>query len=66
MEADQFEHLIKLVKFLEIILSREILNQNLIVAEEFIIAIVKDFSVIYSDTSMLSGVHELLHLVECT
>ena len=66
MEAEQFEHLIKLVKFLEIILSREILKENLIVAEEFIIAFVKDFSVIYSDTSMLSGVHELLHLVECT
>ena len=66
MEADPFEHLLKLVKFLEIILSREIINENLNVAEEFINAFVIYYSSIYSETSMLSGVHELLHLVECT
>jgi hypothetical protein len=66
MEADPFEHLLKLVKFLEIILSREIIEENRTVAEEFIIAFVKDFSSIFSETSMLSGVHELHHLFECT
>jgi hypothetical protein len=35
-------------------------------AQKIINNFVEQFSSIYSDASMLSGVHELLHLVECT
>ena len=64
-EANHFEHLVKLVVFTEIILSREIKISDLNYAEKLIFEFVKDFNIIYSDSSMLSGVHELLHLVDC-
>ena len=51
---------------MEIILSREIKISDLDFAQKIINNFVEQFSSIYSDTSMLSGVHELLHLVECT
>lgn len=66
MEASHFEHHIKFVLFLEIILSREIAQTDLEFAQSVIIEYVKEFSEIYTPASMLSGVHELLHLVECT
>jgi hypothetical protein len=65
-ETTHFEHLIKLVTFMEIILSREIKISDLEFAQKIINNFVEQFSSIYSDASMLSGVHELLHLVECT
>ena len=66
MDSSQFEHLVKLVIFMETILSREIKLEDLDFAQQLIISYVKDFSKFYSLNSMLSGVHELLHLVECT
>jgi len=66
MESDQLEHLIKLVIFMEIILSREIRLEDLDFAQKIIEAFVEDYSKLYTISSMLSGVHELLHLVECT
>jgi hypothetical protein len=65
-DTTHFEHLVKLVVFLEIILSREIKKSDLNYAEKIIFEFVKDFNKIYSESSMLSGVHELLHLVDCT
>jgi hypothetical protein len=66
MESDQLEHLIKLVIFMEIILSREIKLEDLDFAHKIIEAFVEDYSKLYTISSMLSGVHELLHLLECT
>lgn len=66
METIQFEHLIKLVIFMEILLSREIKLCDLDFGQKIIEAFVSDFSKIYTINSMLSGVHELLHLVDCT
>ncbi len=60
-ETTHFEHLIKLVTFMEIILSREIKISDLEFAQKIINNFVEQFSSIYSDASMLSGVHELLH-----
>jgi hypothetical protein len=54
------EHLIKLVIFMEIILSREIKISDLDYAQKIIISFVQDFNSIYGDASMLSGVHEFL------
>ena len=66
MDSSQFEHLVKLVIFMETILSREIKLEDLDFAQQLIISYVKDYSKFYSLNSMLSGVHELLHLVDCT
>ena len=66
MNVCHFEHFIKLVLFMEIILSREKIFSDLDHAQKLIEVFVKDYSSIYSINSMLSGVHELLHLVECT
>jgi hypothetical protein len=46
---------------MEIILSREIKISDLEFAQKIINNFVEQFSSIYSDASMLSGVHELLH-----
>ncbi len=65
-ETAHLEFLIKLVIFMEIILSREIKISDLDYALKIIISFVQDFNSIYGDASMLSGVHELLHLVDCS
>ena len=51
---------------MEIILSREIKLEDLDFAQKIIEAFVEDYSKLYTISSMLSGVHQLLHLVECT
>ena len=66
MDDEQLQHLTKLCIFMEILLSREIRLKELECAETLIINFVKDYSELYSESSMLSGVHELLHLVDCT
>ena len=64
MSSDIYENLKKLVIFLETILSPKInmLNQ----AENLIQEFVKELTELYDERIMLSGVHELLHLVDCT
>ena len=66
MEASQLDHLIKLVIFVKAILSREIYLRDLNSVEKIIESFVKDYCKFYSINSMLSGVLELLHLVDCT
>jgi hypothetical protein len=66
MEASQLEHLIKLVIFVETILSREIHLRDLNSVQKIIESFVEDYCKFYSINSMLSGVHELFHLVDCT
>jgi hypothetical protein len=66
MPAAYFSHLINLVLSLEILLNvtvrRDALNTVKCLLKEF----VKDISSLYDDLIMDSGVHELLHLVECS
>ena len=61
-----YEHLKKLVLFIETILAPEInidyLNKINVIITEF----VQQASNLYPSDIMLSGMHELLHLVECT
>ena len=66
MDKAALNHLTKLVIFLEIILSRKINIKYLDFAQNIIESFGKDFAVVYLKQFMLSGVHELLHLVECT
>ena len=66
MQNNYLQHLIKLCIFMEIILSREIKLSDLYFAQTLVEGFVKDFSNLYSESSMLSGVHELLHLTDCT
>ena len=51
---------------MEIILSREIKICDFENLQKIIIKFVEDYSSIKGAGSMLSGVHELLHLVDCS
>lgn len=66
MDTDQYKNLIRLVIFFEVILSKEINFDKLDLAQNLIQEFVKEINVIYKDNILLTGVHELLHLVECT
>lgn len=61
-----YENLKKLVLFVESILAPEINKDYLIKVDEIIVQFVKEASQLYPADIMLSGTHELLHLVECT
>ncbi len=65
--ADQhFEHLTKLVVALEILTQKKIQRNNLPKAHKLLVEFVRDARKLYTDGIMTSGIHELLHLVECT
>jgi hypothetical protein len=66
MKNDQLNNLTKLVVFLEIILQKDIPSTDLATAQKIIQDFVFELPHIYSSSMLLSGVHELLHLVECT
>ena len=66
MRFDYYQNLKKLVVFIEIILSSEINIENLTQAEKIITEFVEEVSELYPPTIMLSGMHEMLHLVDCT
>ncbi len=66
MRFDYYQNLKKLVVFIEIILSSEINVKNLTQAETIITEFVEEVSELYPPTIMLSGMHEMLHLVDCT
>jgi len=55
-----------LVLFLETILSRKIDVERLKRVEIFLIEFVSELESLYTTSIMLSGVHELLHLTDCT
>jgi hypothetical protein len=63
---EYYEHLKKLVLIIETLLAPEINVPNLKEVNKIVIEFVKDASQIYPEIVMLSGMHELLHLVECT
>jgi hypothetical protein len=66
MSSDIYENLKKLVIFLETILSPKININMLNQAENLIQEFVKELTELYDERIMLSGVHELLHLVDYT
>ena len=61
-----YTNFIKLVIFFEILLSSEINRADLEVAQNLIIEFLKELANLYDSSIMLSGFHELVHLVECT
>ena len=66
MDDVHFKHLIKLVVSLEILLDKKIKRIELQVAEKLLKSFVRDSAKLYQPNIMKSGVHELLHLVDCT
>jgi len=66
MPDKHYSHLTKLVVALEILLDKKVLRDQLPVAEKLLQDFVKDAAKLYSPAIMKSGMHELLHLVECT
>jgi hypothetical protein len=66
MSHEHYENIKKLILFLETILSQEINVNHLLKVEKFLIQFVSELESLYTKSIMLSGVHELLHLTECT
>ena len=66
MNIDHFEHLTKLVVALEILLCKIIRREDLKIAQDLLNDFVANAATLYSLNIMKSGMHDLLHLVECT
>lgn len=66
MSHERYENIKKLILFLETILSRKIKIERLKKVEKFLIEFVSELESLYTKSIMLSGVHELLHLTDCT
>jgi hypothetical protein len=66
LPLDHYENLAKLVLFLEVILAPTILKDDLEIADLLITEFVSELSSLYQPSIMQSGVHELLHLCQCT
>lgn len=56
----------KLVLSMEILLSRKISRESLVIVRKILISFVKEAQEIYPDDVMVSGMHEIFHLVDCT
>jgi hypothetical protein len=61
-----YTNITKFVVALEFLLNREMKRQNLEVVKQIFKLFVKEVEEIYPENIMLSGMHELLHLVDCT
>ena len=61
-----FEHLTKLIISLEILLTKKIVKESLDYAQVLLEDFVNDMTPLYGVLSMKSGMHELLHIVDCT
>jgi hypothetical protein len=66
MEARFYINITKLVVAVEFLLNREILKENLSIVKNILIDFVQEVEEIYPKNIMLSGMHELVHLVDCT
>jgi hypothetical protein len=66
MEYDYYQHLMLLVIAMENLLKPKIKKNELKIIHKVLIKFVERFEQLYPERSMLSGVHELLHLVQCT
>ena len=66
MEYEYYQHLMLLVIAIENLLKPKIKRSELQIIHQALIKFVEQFEELYPERSMLSGVHELLHLVRCT
>ena len=64
MSDEHFNNYKKLVIFLEIILAKRVVRSHLTLAQQIIESFVSELESLYSSHIMLSGTHELLHLVD--
>ncbi len=65
MSDRYYNHLKLFVISLEILLAKKISRENLEKAQDYLKDFVKDMVPLYGVLSMKSGIHELLHIVEC-
>ena len=66
MPDKMLKSIVKLVIYIEILLSKEINTNHLNSAQNLIVEFIDELSSLYPDCIFLSGVHELLHFVDCT
>lgn len=66
MATEYYNNYVKFVIFVEILLSKEVQINDLKQAQYIVIEFIEELSMLYPKNIMLSGVHELLHFVECT
>ncbi len=66
MPTDHFEHLKKLVIGLEILMAKHISRDLVNIADTLLKEFVADASSLYTPSIMKSGLHELIHLANCT
>ena len=66
MKVDYYENFMILAISTEILLSKRIQKDSLLRVKGHLIRFVSQLEDLYSTQVMVSGVHELLHLVECT
>ena len=66
MEPIFFINLTKLVVSFEFLLSRKILKSDLVHVKDLLNDFVMEVEQIYPPNIMLSGMHEILHIVDCT
>lgn len=66
MQPEFYQNMKKMVVFMEVLLSPSINKNKLLLIETVIVDFVKEVELLYFENAMLSGVHELLHLVDCT
>ena len=66
MKQEYLDHLTDLVVSLEILLSKNIIKSELGQVEILLKRFVKNMNVLYDASALTSGIHELLHLVDCT
>jgi hypothetical protein len=66
MEASYYEHLTQLVVCMEYLLAEKISRNGLDDINSMLSNFVEECPKFYGDSILLSGTHELLHLVKCT
>jgi hypothetical protein len=66
INPDLYENLIGKVVSIEHLLSKRIEREKLKFVEDLLVKSVSNLEKLYSQTIMVSGFHELLHLVKCT
>jgi hypothetical protein len=66
MNYEYYQHLMLLVIAMENLLNNEIKKDELDIIHRILIKFVEQMEILYPKRSMLSGTHELLHLVQCT
>jgi hypothetical protein len=66
MDDKYYQNLKKIVVFTEVLLSPIISMSDLKIIDKIIVDFVQELKDLYSPRIMLSGVHELLHMVTCT